>query len=287
MSDALVMRGVIKRFGKTTALNGLDFTVPRGSITGLIGPNGAGKTTAMSILAGFLIPDAGSVSLFGEGPFDPIRHRRRVGILPQDAELPPGSTTYELLLAYARLSDLGAGAKPAVLRALAAVQLGDRARDRVSTLSHGMRRRVSVATALLGEPELVVLDEPTSGLDPAQAKFLRDGIARLRGHHTVVVSSHNLAELESICDHTVFLAKGRCTRQGPLSEVTRARSHATIRLVPPFPGGRDEMVDVSLAEGDERTIEEHITRTLAELIAEGAVIAEVRRGSSLEVAFFD
>jgi ABC-2 type transport system ATP-binding protein len=287
MSPAIEMRGVVKRFGKTVALDGLDMLVPRGSITGIIGPNGAGKTTAMSILAGFLLADRGTISMFGDGPFDPVRDRRRVGILPQDAELPLASTTRQLLLAYARLAGLGAASNDAVRRALAAVQLEDRAGDRIATLSHGMRRRVSVATAFLGEPELVMLDEPTSGLDPAQAKFLRDGIAALRGRHTLVVSSHNLSELESLCDYAVFIAKGKCERQGTMASITRTDRHATIRLAAPFPAGRAELCEISLAPDDVRSIEDAITETLRELIAEGALIADVRRGSSLEHAFFE
>lgn len=285
MSDAIVATGLVKRFGKARALDGLDLRVPRGSICGLIGPNGAGKTTAMSVLAGFLRPDAGTVDVLGLGPFRPEVHRGRVGILPQDAELPIASTPRQLLAVWARLGGLGAEpARRAVAHALDAVLLTDRADARIATLSHGMRRRVTVASALLGQPELVLLDEPTSGLDPAQAKFLREGIARLRGARTVLVSSHNLAELESICDHVIFVDHGRCLRAGALEQVTGRTAEATIRLVPPYPPGVGETVQVRAPDGD--SLEDATSAKLRELLAAGARVAEVRQGQSLERAFF-
>ncbi|MFZ5479846.1 MAG: ABC transporter ATP-binding protein [Myxococcota bacterium] len=284
MSAALACRGLKKRYRKAVALDGLDLEVPAGAICGLIGPNGAGKTTAMSVFAGFVKPDEGTVDLLGTGPFDPARHRGRVGILPQDAELPPASTPRQLLHVWARLQGMDAGgAARAIAAVLDDVLLADRADARIGTLSHGMRRRLTVASALLGEPELIMLDEPTSGLDPAQARHLRDRIAGLRGRATVLVSSHNLAELETLCDHVVFIDKGRCTRAGPLATVTGRDREVHVRLAPPLPPGREEVVTLRVAEGE--NVEAATTRLLGELLGEGALIAEVRRGSSLERSF--
>jgi ABC-type multidrug transport system ATPase subunit len=277
--------GLRKRFGRATALDGLDLEVPAGSICGLVGPNGAGKTTTMSILAGFLHPDAGEVDLIGRGPFAPHTHRGRVGILPQDAELPPASTPRQLLSVWARLQGLDrADARRAVDEALAAVLLTERADARIGTLSHGMRRRVTVASALLGSPELVLLDEPSSGLDPTQARHLREFIAALRGKATVLVSSHNLAELEAICDHVVFIDRGRCVRAGPMVEVTGRDREVTVRLAPPFPPGRDELVRLVVEPGQDPA--EGTTQLLRTLLDEGAKVVEVRRGESLERRYF-
>lgn len=283
MGDALVVGGLVKRYGRRTALDHLSFRVPEGSICGLVGPNGAGKTTTMSIVAGYLRADDGVVDLLGRGPFDPYTHRGRVGILPQDAELPTSSTPRQLLTVWGRLGGLDrAGARRAVDEVLETVLLADRADAPIGTLSHGMRRRVTVASALLGSPAFVMLDEPTSGLDPAQAKHLRDALAQSRGRRTLLVSSHNLAEVESLCDHVVFIAHGACTREGPMATVTGRDREVFVDLAPPFPAGRAARVVLRLAPDDPRAVEDATSELLRELLAEGARIAEVRQGASLE-----
>ncbi|MFN7145806.1 MAG: ABC transporter ATP-binding protein [Myxococcota bacterium] len=285
MTHAIRCVGMVKRYRKNRALDGLDLTVPTGTICGLVGPNGAGKTTTMSILAGYLGPDQGTVDLLGRGPFSPDTHRGRVGILPQDAELPVASTPRQLLTVWARLQGMdGPTARRAVDEVLDTVLLADRADARVGTLSHGMRRRVTVASALLGNPELVLLDEPTSGLDPTQAKHLRDRIAAEQGRRTVLVSSHNLAELEQICDWVVFIDKGRCTRAGPMAALTGKDREVYVRLAAPFPPGRGEVVTLRVDDGV--AVEDATSDLLRVLLAEGARIVEVRRGESLERRYF-
>jgi ABC-2 type transport system ATP-binding protein len=142
-------------------------------------------------------------------------------VLPQDAELSDRHTPRELLVHLGRLQGLGSGeAKREAQRVLDLVRLHDRSDSRIASLSHGMRRRVAVGSALLGSPELVLLDEPMAGLDPLQAKSLRDALTAVRGLQTLVVSSHNLDELEKLCDHVVMIDKGRTLRQGTVLEVT-------------------------------------------------------------------
>lgn len=282
-ANALTIVGLDKRFGKRKALDALTFSVPAGSICGLIGPNGAGKTTTMSIIAGFLTADAGTVDLLGMGSYDPAKHAGRVGILPQDAELPVASTPRQLLNVWGRLQGIpGDRIKAVVDDVLGLVLLGDRADAKIATLSHGMRRRVTVASALLGDPDFVLLDEPTSGLDPAQARHLRDALASLRGRTTVLVSSHNLAELESLCDRVVVIDHGRCVREGSMDVVTGADREVTITLAAPFPPGREPTVTLRLPPGDPRSLAEATTNLLGELIAEGARVQSVQPGSSLE-----
>ncbi|MBX2802876.1 MAG: ABC transporter ATP-binding protein [Myxococcales bacterium] len=222
MSDALRFEGVVKRYGrKTTALDGLTFRIPRGCIAGFVGHNGAGKTTAFSVVSGYLPPDEGTVDILGLGTFHATEMKGQLGVLPQDAELPDRHTPTELLVHLARLQ--GMTRRESVReaeRVLHLVGLGDRQRSLIATLSHGMRRRVAVGTALCGSPQLVLLDEPLAGLDPVQAHSLREALAGLRGIQTLVVSSHNLAELERLCDWVVMLKKGRCMRQGTLTDIT-------------------------------------------------------------------
>ena len=145
-----------------------------------------------------------------------------------------------------------------------------------------MRRRVTVASALLGNPELILLDEPTSGLDPVQAQHLREVIGALRGRKTVLISSHNLLELETLCDHVVFVDHGRCVRAGPMTTITGADREVRVQLSPPFPHERGEWVELRLERDDPRSLEQATTTLLQKLIAEGALIREVRRGESLE-----
>lgn len=284
---AITVANVTRRFGRATALDGLSFTVPRGTLCALVGENGAGKTTTLSILAGFLHADAGTVDVLGLGPYGVATHRGRVGILPQDAELPGASTPRELLYAWARLQGLAApAARRSAEECLETVLLADRADSRVATLSHGMRRRLTVASALVGDPELILLDEPTAGLDPAQARHLRAALATRKGKATVVISSHNLPELESLCDHVVILEKGRCLLHDAMDAVTGRDREVEVVLAEPLPPGRPARVRMRLEPDDRRELAEATSALLRELLAEGARIVEVRRGGALEERYF-
>ena len=224
---AIVTRNLVKRRGRQRALDGLSLSVPRGAVMGMVGANGAGKTTWMMTVAGFLRPDAGEIDLLGNGPFDAMRHGGRVSILPQDSELPPEDTPEGALYRFGRLQGLtAAAARRSVRETLAAVNLTARARSRMRTLSHGMRKRAMVAQCFVGRPEVVLLDEPLNGLDPVEADRLRRYILSQRGRQTIVISSHNLEDIERLCTHVAFIEKGRVTRMDSVSSIT----HATDRI---------------------------------------------------------
>ena len=295
---ALRFDGVGKRFGRFRALDALSFSVPRGVVCGLVGPNGAGKTTTFSIASGFLEPDAGAVQILEFDAFDPWTLKGRVGVLPQDAELPERHTPMELLTHLARLQGLTLGeARDDAEARLVEVSLADRRFDRIGALSHGMRRRVAVATALLGDPELVLLDEPTAGLDPVQARGLRDVIAAGRGRRTLVVSSHNLLELELICDWIVMVDRGRCLRQGSVEEVTEralrlrfevAREPDLDALREALPEGcvpswNEAALDVVGPPGGD--VDAASLAVMQALVAQQIGIRGMRRGQSLEERF--
>ena len=230
-APALRITSLTKRYGKVAALDDLSFEVPRGALCGLVGPNGAGKTTTFGIVGGYVKATSGAVDVLGEGPLDPRRHAGRVTLLPQDAELSPFTTVRETLRYYGQLQGLGRRAAALEAdRVLDAVDLLDRAGSRVRQLSHGMRRRVQVAQAFLGSPELVLLDEPMGGLDPHLVVRMRSFFQGQRGQRTLVISSHVLHELEAICDHVVFLERGRCLREGPLDEITGRGKVLRVRL---------------------------------------------------------
>ena len=228
IGSAVITRDLVKRRGKHRALDGLTLSVPRGSILGLVGENGAGKTTWMMTVAGFLRPDSGEIDLLGLGPFDAACHAGRISILPQDSELPLESTPMGALYRFGRLQGLSPNAaRRSAHDALAAVNLLDRANATVRTLSHGMRKRAMVAQCFVGNPEIVLLDEPLNGLDPVEADRLRRFIASQRGRRTVVVSSHNLEDVERLCTHVAVIGKGRLVRMDTVAAIT----HGTDRIV--------------------------------------------------------
>lgn len=300
MSTALRFEGVTKQYGRgVRALDALTFEIPVGCIAGFVGHNGAGKTTAFSVVSGYVKPSAGAVDILGTGPFDAHVLKGRLGVLPQDASLPERHTPRELLDHLGRLQGLGAKRSRAEAeRVLALVALAERADDRIGTLSHGMRRRVAVASALCGSPELVLLDEPLAGLDPRQAHGLRDALAQLRGGQTLVVSSHNLAELERLCDWVVMLSGGRCTQQGTLSHVTGQSELVRWVLSGPPPlealSARVPAHTFSVEQGVllQRTapgsdIDAACLAVMEVLVGASIAVREVSRGIPLERTFLD
>ncbi len=297
MKSALKLRGLHKRYGRTIALDGLYLTVPKGVICGFIGPNGAGKTTTFGIIGGLIRPDSGDVDILGHGPLTPQQRPGALTMLPQDCELSPHVTLKQLLNHYARLQGLSAAeATREVSARLDEVALTDRADARIKTLSHGMRRRVSIAQALLGSPKLVLLDEPTSGLDPELVVRMRDVFAAHRGKRTLVVSSHNLLELEALCDHVVFIERGRCIRSGSMAEVTeqglvmRYAVEAPVDLTP-LQGAHPELemtwdLKHLVVRGSGSWSAPTLNATVVPyLLQMNAGLLEIRRGKSLEDAY--
>ena len=218
---ALATRDLVKRYGRRRALDGFSLSVPRGAMMGMVGANGAGKTTWMMAVAGFLRLSAGDIDLLGRGPFDAAVHSGRFAILPQDSELPLEARPADLLYRYARMQGFSQeAARRSAAGMLAAVNLSDRARSSVRSLSHGMRIRVRLAQCFLGSPELVLLDEPLNGLDPVEADRIRRFLRARRGRQTIVVSSHNLHDIETLCTHVAFVEKGRVARTATLEAIT-------------------------------------------------------------------
>jgi len=228
---AIVTRNLAKRRGRRRALDGFTLTVPRGAIMGLVGANGAGKTTWMMTVAGFLRPDSGEMDVLGGGPFDAMKHAGRFSILPQDSALPLEVSPFAALYRFGRIQGLAPGAaRRSADAALAAVNLGDRAGSSARSLSHGMRKRMMVAQCFVGQPEVVLLDEPLNGLDPIEADRLRRFILAQRGRRTIVVSSHNLEDVERLCTHVAFVEKGRVVRTDALASITHGASRMVYTL---------------------------------------------------------
>ncbi len=228
---ALETRNLVKRYGRRRVLDGFTLAVPRGAVLGLVGANGAGKTTWMMTVAGLLRPASGTIDILGGGPFDAAVHAGRLALLPQDSELPLEATPMGLFYRFGRLQGLSAEtARRSASEVLKAVNLADRAKSSIRSLSHGMRTRVRVAQCFLGNPELVLLDEPLNGLDPLEADRLRRFLRSRAGNQTIIISSHNLHDVEQLCTHVAFVENGRVTRMDTLSELTRGRSLESVFL---------------------------------------------------------
>jgi len=232
MSDmAISTCGLVKRYGRMQALDGFTLAVPQGAIMGLVGPNGAGKTTWMMSVAGFLRPTAGEIDVLGQGPFNAAIHSGRLAILPQDSELPLEGTPSALLYRYARMQGLAAeAARSSVAQVLGEMNLADRAHSAIRSLSHGMRKRVMLAQCFLGEPEVVLLDEPLNGLDPVEQDRMRRFILSRRGRQTIVISSHNLVDVEILCTHVAFVEKGKVERMTSVRALTQELGRVEYHL---------------------------------------------------------
>jgi len=206
-----------KKYGDVIAVDQLSLRVPRGGVFGFLGPNGSGKTTTMGMLLGLVHPTSGEARIFG----DPARHPatlRRVGAMVESPTFYPYMTGRANLQYFQGVSQHGSVDE--VDRLLEVVDLGKRAESKYATYSLGMKQRLGIACALLGDPELVFLDEPTNGLDPAGVVEVRELIRQLgTGGRTVVLSSHLLAETELVCDHVAVLARGKLIVQGNIKEL--------------------------------------------------------------------
>jgi ABC-2 type transport system ATP-binding protein len=227
MNEAIIrLEGVSKTFldfwlrPTVAAVDGLDLEVRRGEVFGLLGPNGSGKSTTIKLILGLLAPSDGKVSLFGLPPKSKAA-RAKLGYLPELSYLHPFLTAKETLMYYAGLCNLPrAVAAERTRQLLEMVGLADVANRTVGGFSKGMARRVALASALIGKPELLVLDEPTSGLDPVSTKEVKTLILSLaKNGMTVLMTSHLLADAEDVCDRVMILNRGKCAAEGKVSEL--------------------------------------------------------------------
>ncbi len=220
------VRELTKNYGPHKAVDRLSFSVKKGEVVGFLGPNGAGKTTTMKIITGFMPPSAGSVTVAGFDVFeDPIEVKKRIGYLP---ETPPvyGEMTVESYLKFvARLKGVEKSKLSAqVERAIEKTDLGSVRKRMIQNLSKGYRQRVGISQALVSEPEVLILDEPTVGLDPRQVAEVRKLIKDLAGHHTIILSTHILPEVQATCERIIIINRGRIAAEDSLDGLSRRMS---------------------------------------------------------------
>ncbi|HEV8535883.1 MAG TPA: ABC transporter ATP-binding protein [Candidatus Limnocylindria bacterium] len=288
-------KGLVKRFGEITAVDGLDLEVRRGEVVGLLGPNGAGKSTTIGIVLGLITPTAGSAEILGRD----VRSRRGaalrgVGAMLEVTSFYPYLSGRDNLIAIAILR--GGGALARVDPLLARLGLAQRARSSFRTYSLGMRQRLGVASTLLADPALVILDEPANGLDPAGQREIRELIRELaKEGRGVLLASHLLHEVEQVCDRVMVIKKGKLIGSGTIAEVTRrggyleiaiaetARAAGILRRLPGVKEIRETANGIDVIADSERGAD--LNRALASAGLYASAI--VPRASSLEDVFLE
>jgi len=220
-------RGLVKRFGALTAVDGVDFDVAKGEAFGFLGPNGAGKSSTMRMIGCVSPRSGGELTVLGLDPErDGPRIRSRLGVVPQQDTLDTELTVRENVVIYGRYFGLSRrDLQERARRLLEFVQLDERANDRVEPLSGGMKRRLTIARALVNDPDLLLLDEPTTGLDPQARHALWDRLFRLKQQGvTLVLTTHYMDEAEQLCDRLVIMDRGRIAEEGSPAELIRRLS---------------------------------------------------------------
>jgi len=245
---ALITNGLTKRYGRRLAVDALSVEVPAGVVAGFIGPNGAGKTTTMAMLLGLVRPTSGTATVLGASIKEPAAYLGRVGALIEAPAFWPGLSGIENLRV---LATMGGHDASRIREVLDLVGLSGRGSDRFGEYSFGMKQRMGIAAALLGDPALLVLDEPTNGLDPAGINEMREFIRSVGdGERTVLVSSHILSELEQVCDWLIVIDRGALVYQGPAAGFLGETS-TVIALAPEHRGDLERLTAIARADGHE------------------------------------
>jgi ABC-2 type transport system ATP-binding protein len=284
MTDQPLARaiGVTRRYGTTTAVNGISLDIPAGQLIGLLGPNGAGKSTLINLFTGLRKPTEGRIELFGRDPRD-VEARRRMGVTPQETGLPDTLKATEVMdfvgAHFSRTAD-----KKALQEQFGCTEFADR---QVGGLSGGQKRRLAIALAFVGRPDLVFLDEPTTGLDVEARRALWDGIRAFHADGgTVVLTSHYLDEVEELAERVVIIDQGRCVADDSVASLRRVSGlrRVSVRMaeVPDLPG-----LVAAEREGDRvHLISQDSDQLVRDLVASGAPFDELDvSAGSLEDAF--
>ena len=216
------VENLVKRFGNNYALNDVSFEIGEGEIVGLLGPNGAGKSTTMNILTGFLSSTAGAAYVGGINILeDPIKAKKNIGFLPEQPPLYQEMTVNEYLNFVYELKGTTLEREPHIEEILSVVKLTEVKNRLIKNLSKGYKQRVGIAQALIGDPKVVIFDEPTVGLDPKQILEVRNLIRTLGKRHTVILSTHILAEVQAVCERVIIINKGKIIADARTEDITK------------------------------------------------------------------
>jgi len=210
--DIVTVRDLIKDYGSLRAVGGVDFSIIQGECFGFLGPNGAGKTTVMRIISCFMPPTSGEVKVFGLNVIEsPGEIKKKIGVMPQDSNLDPDLSVFENLLVYSRYFDIPKRkAAPLAWELLDFVEMREKARAKIESLSGGMKHRLLLARSLVNDPELLVLDEPTTGLDPHSRHAVWNKLSHLKARNTtLLLTTHYMEEAEKLCDRVAIMDLGK------------------------------------------------------------------------------
>jgi ABC-2 type transport system ATP-binding protein len=277
-TTAVSVTGLTKRYGNRTVVHDLDIELPTGVVAGFVGPNGAGKTTTMAMLLGLVRASGGSGTVLGRPISHPAAYLSRVGALIESPAFYGSLSGAQNLRVFATVGGHDPARIPTLLEN---VGLADRAGDRYRSYSLGMKQRLGIAAALLGDPELLILDEPANGLDPQGVREMRELISRLAGTgRTVLVSSHDLSELEQVCDWLLLIDTGRSVFQGPTRDLLDGAARG-LAVAPQRLSDRPALHDLLVGHG--HRVEVHDDRLVIDL--DGAEVGEL--GARVNRAAFD
>ena len=244
------VENLVKRYGTNYALNDISFEIGEGEIVGLLGPNGAGKSTTMNILTGYLSSTSGAAYINGINILDdPIEAKKFIGFLPEQPPLYPEMTVMEYLNFVYDLKACSIEREPHIEEILSVVRLSDVSGRLIRNLSKGYKQRVGIAQALIGDPKVIIFDEPTVGLDPKQILEVRNLIRNLGKKHTVILSTHILAEVQAVCERVIIINKGKIIADERTEDITRTIEDGyryEARIVGPT---RDVLASVSRLSG--------------------------------------
>ncbi len=236
MELAVRVNNLTKKFVNQVALDRVNLEIPKNSLYGLLGPNGAGKTTLFSIAAGFLKPTEGTIEVLDIDVARISELRGQLAMLPQDAAFQGSIPVIDQLIMFAKLNGLDkSAAEKAAKDALEIVGLPEVAKKAARTLSHGMMKRVALCQAFLGDAKVIFLDEPTAGLDPDNARRIRELVKEFTQDKTVIFSSHNLQEVQDICDYVCVIDKGKVIEEGTMESLTESSFLVRVELVSHLP----------------------------------------------------
>ena len=291
MAPVVLAESLTKRFGSITAVNDLSFALAAGTVTGFLGPNGAGKTTTLRMLLGLSVPTSGRALVFDTNYSQLEAPAHRIGAVLEATDFHPGRSGRNHL----RMLSQAAGIPDArVEEVLKLVELDGAAHRRVKGYSLGMRQRLGLASALLGDPDLLILDEPANGLDPEGVRWLRDFLrAYAAGGRTVLVSSHVLAEVAQTVDHVLIIANGQLVIESPLEELT-SRVGGSVRIRSPEASKLQaelQRAGIDVKPGDDGAL--HVSGATMERVGEvafnaGVMLSELAQtGASLEEIFLE
>ena len=291
----IITKNLSKHYGNRLALKNVSVSIPKSKIYGLLGPNGAGKTTLIGILSGLVNNNTGSVKI---GSLDQAKDAQKVkgviGLMPQDAALYDNMTPMQHMIYFGRLQGLSKmDAFDQGKDLLEKVGLSGEANVSVRKLSHGMRRSLGFAQALIGNPKVLILDEPTSGLDPLAAKTIRDLIKDLRDEKvTIILCSHNLNEVEELCDWVGILYKGKLLKEDKLSAFGKVTSVViTAKMDQKFAASlkKKSYIASAVLKRKELSVKfkkkDHTNDLLKLCISHGIVVDKIKKGDSLEEAY--